>query len=131
MSLLNRALGMGRSLAESRMTETVTVGLFQDKTDETTGAPIRVLVESKYQGKARVKYPSLAITERSEPAQPVSVQEPYLSIPTGSPALAEGDEILITASAADSRLVGLTARVGGSPQQGQTTSHRYPLRELS
>ena len=129
MSMLNRALGMGRRLAVSRMTETVVVGLFEARTDE-NGDAASVLVEERYSGIGRVKYPSLTVSEHMEPSQPAQVQEPYLSIPSGSPALLAGDEVHVTASTADERLVGMTARIAGVPQSGQTTSHRYPLKEL-
>lgn len=122
-------LDAGRAMAESRMTETVTVGLFKDGTDE-NGDATRVLVTERYSGIGRIKYPSLAVSDRQEPSQPVGVQEPYLSIPTGSPALFEGDEVHVTASTVDDLLVGMTARIAGVPQSGQTTAHRYPLKEL-
>lgn len=130
MSLLNRALGMGRSLAESRMTETVSGGVWEDGTNENL-EPTRVLVDEHYAGKGRIKYPSLSVSDVSEPSQPVGVQEPYLSVPTGSTALVEGDEVEVSASTADSSLVGRRYTVMGAPQAGQTTSLRYPLKELS
>ncbi len=131
MSMLNRALGMGRMLADARMTETVTVGVYKDGTDETTGDPTRVLVEEHYSGKGRIKYASISVSDSSEPSQIVAVQEPLLSVPTGSPAVPVGDEVHVTASTADSSLVGRTYRVEGAPQAGQTTSHRYQLKQLS
>jgi hypothetical protein len=129
MSTLMRALGMGRQLAEARMTETVTVGLYKDGTDA-SGNATRVLVTERYSGKARIKYPSLAVTERSEPSQAFGVQELTLSIPMGSPAVREGDEARVTASTVDSSLVGRVYGIKGAPQSGQTTAHRYPLQEL-
>lgn len=131
MSMLNRALGMGRGLAESRMTETVTVGVYMDATDEATGDPVRVLVEEHYSGMARIKYPSLNVTPRDEPSQVVAVQQPLLSVPSSVSGVLEGDEVRVTASTVDASLVGRTYAVEGFPQSGQTTSHRLPLKELS
>lgn len=131
MSLLKNALGMGRNMADARMTEMVTIGLFEDRTDPVTLNPIRVLVEERYSGKARVKYPSGAVSNRSEPSQVVAEQDVMLSIPTGSPAAFEGDEVRVDASTADPSLVGRAYGIKGRPQAGQTTSHRYPLKELS
>lgn len=130
MSVLNRALGMGRRLAEARMTETVTVGLFEDGTDPATGNPTRVLVAERYAGKARIKYPTAVVQDRSEPSQVFGVQEPLLSIPTGSPAVLEGDEVHVESSAVDAALVGRAYTVQGAPQAGQTTSQRFSLKEL-
>ncbi|MEI3845322.1 MULTISPECIES: DUF6093 family protein [unclassified Microbacterium] len=131
MSLLTRALGMGRQLANARMTETVTAGRYKDGTDEETGNPTRVLVEAFYSGPARVKYVSLAVTEREEPSQVLAAQQPLMSVPTTAPAIPEGLEVHVESSSSDPGLVGRFYRVQGAPQAGQTTSHRYPLQELS
>ena len=129
MSLLNRALGMGRNLANVRMTETVTVGRYEDGTDEVTGDPIRVLAETHYTGPARVKYQSLTAMTRVEASQVFVEQEPMLSVPTGT-VLADGDEVHVQASTVDPLLVGRILYVHGAPQSGQTTSERYPLKEV-
>jgi hypothetical protein len=119
-----------RAEAESRMTDTVDVGLFEDGTDETTGNPTRVLVTERYSGKARVRLPSQNVTNAQAPSMPVAVQEPVLSIPWGSPRVFIGDEVLVTASD-DPVLVGRRFRVQGNAQAGQTTAHRYPLQEIT
>ena len=129
MSLLNRALGMGRRLAEARMTETVTVGSYRDGTGP-DGSPTRVLVELRYSGKGRVKYPSAAVSDRSDPSVVFGVQEPLLSPPTSASDVLEGDEVHVDSSTADLSLVGRVYGVQGAPQAGQTTSHRFSLKEL-
>lgn len=131
MSLLNRALGMGRMLAEARMTETVTVGVYQDGTDAATGEPTRVLVEQHYAGPGRIKYPSLGVTPANSPSLDAAAQVPYLSVTSDEATIQVGDEVHVTASTADSSLVGRTFKVEGRPQSGQTTSHRFPLIQLS
>ncbi len=113
------------------MTDTVTVGSFTDGTDPVTGDPTRVPVDTRYEGRGRIKYESLAVSEQDGAGSPVASQTPYLSIPTGSPRAFEGDAVWVTASTADDGLVGRTYQVTGAPQAGQTTSHRYPLKELS
>ncbi|WP_363551424.1 DUF6093 family protein [Microbacterium sp. LWH12-1.2] len=130
MSLLNRALDAGRRLADARMTETVEAGVFTDGVAP-DGSPTRVLVDERYTGKARVKYESLAVSESDNTSQLVATQTPFASIPTGSARLFEGDELHVTASTADGLLVGRKYTVAGSAQAGQTTAHRYPLKELS
>ena len=131
MSLLNRALAAGRRLADARMTETVTAGVYEEADPAPDGSPIHVLVEERYTGKARVKYESLAVSESDNTSQLVATQTPFASIPTGSARLFEGDELHVTASTADGLLVGRKYTVAGSAQAGQTTAHRYPLKELS
>lgn len=126
-----RILKRGRGFAEDRMSETVSGGKVEDGTDPVTLEPTHVLTVTRYAGKGRIKYPSLSVSDVSEPSQPVGVQEPYLSVPTGSTALVEGDGVVVTASSADGSLVGRWYTVMGAPQAGQTTSLRYPLKELS
>lgn len=131
---INAALPLLRAEANSRMTETVTVGSFDDGVGD-DGAPTRVPVETRYTGRARVRYASLATASTSiagdQIGQPVVVQSPYLSIPHGSPRLHEGDEVLVDSSASDELLVGRQYRVAGNGTIGTTTAHRYPLTELT
>lgn len=129
MSMLNRALGMGRRLAVSRMTETVVVGLFKDGTDE-NGDATRVLVTERYSGIARLRRAGRNVTNAQGPAMPVTVQEPVLSIPYGSPRLFDRDEVHVVASTDDELLVGRALAIQGDAIAGQTTAHRYPLTEL-
>lgn len=119
-----------RAQLERRMTETVEVGNFEDDV-AADGTPIRVLTTERYAGKGRIKYESLTVSDSDRSSQIVTVQRPVLSIPTGSPLLHEGDEVNVTASQADDVLVGRSFTVAGNPQAGQTSAHRYPLKELS
>ena len=119
-----------RAEAESRMTETVTVGLFRDKTDETTGDPIRVLIVERYSGPARIRWTGRGVTNAPGPSMPVTVQEPVLSIPHGSPRLFDRDEVLIVSSTTDPILPGRRLAIQGDAIAGQTTAARYPLTEL-
>ena len=126
-----RMLTRGRRLANARMSETVTGGSFVDGTDPETGDPTRIPDAVRYTGPGRIKYESLAVSDSSGTGSPVAAQTPFLSIPTGSPALFEGDEVVVDTSSADGVLVGRFYRVAGHPQAGQTTSNRYPLTELT
>lgn len=112
------------------MTETITVGTFEDGVDPVTGEPTRVPGEVKYSGKARIRLASREVTNAQGPGDPVAVQEPYLSVPYGTVRLFEGEQVLCTASAADELLVGRMFDITGSAQAGQTSAHRYPLDEL-
>lgn len=118
-----------RAQAESRMTETVTVGLFRDGTDA-NGDATRVLVEERYSGPARIRWTGRGVTNAQAPAMPVTVQEPVLSVPHGSPRLYDRDEVLITASTADPILIGRQVWIQGDAIAGQVTATRYPLTEL-
>lgn len=118
-----------RAQAESRMRDTVQVGIYKDVTDETTGDPTRVLVTGRYAGKARIRWGSREVTNTNAPAMPVTVQEPYLSVPFGTARFFDGDEVLCTGSD-DPILVGRVFRVQGDAVAGQVTAYKYPMEEL-
>lgn len=124
-----------RAEANSRMTESITVGTFEDGTDPETFEPTRTPVITRYEGLGRIRYASLATSGTASSSdqigQPVVVQSPYLSIPHGSPRLYEGDEVVVDASSADDLFVGRRYQVAGNATIGQTTAHRYPLAELT
>lgn len=126
---IDAALPGLRAEAESRMRETVTVGRFDDGVDEATGDPTRVLTLERYSGKGRVRWGSREVTNADAPSMPITVQEPYLSIPFGSPLLRDNDEVLCEGSD-DPVLVGRRFRIQGYPIAGAVTAHRYPLEEL-
>lgn len=131
MSVLKSALGWGRRVADSIMTETVEIGLYGDGVDAETGEATRVLVESRYVGKARVKYPSYAVAEQSPASQPIAQQDVVVSIPSGSGPVFQGDEVHVTASDVDPRVVGRRFAVKGQPLAGQTTAYRIPTIEMT
>lgn len=119
-----------RAEAESRMGELVQVGRFTDGVDEVTGDPTWDLVLERYAGRARIRWGSREVTNADAPSTPVTVQEPYLSVPFGTVLLRDNDEVLVVASESDQILVGRRFRVQGFPVAGAVTAHRYPLEEL-
>lgn len=131
----SRMLARGRQMAESRMSEKVQVGSFRDGVDEATGDPTRVIDHQRYplpggDGIARIRWGSREVTNADAPSMPITVQEPYLSVPFGSPLLKDNDEVLILSSEDDQILVGRRFRIQGYPVAGQVSAHRYPLEEL-
>lgn len=119
-----------RAQAESRMTETVQVGVFGEGFDPETGDTTRELLTERYAGVARVRYPGTAVST-SDRVQVVAVTDIVLSLPHGSPVAFDGDEVLVTASTSDGVLVGKSFRVEGGVQAGQVTAHRYRVTELT
>ena len=115
--------------AESRMTETVQIGIWADGTDEATGKATRVIVDERYSGMARVRYPSYAAAALSPSTQPISSQDVVISIPVGAAEVFEGDEILVTGSTSDGAVVGRWYTVKGRPLAGQTTAYRITVTE--
>lgn len=131
MSAVGTALGMGRRLAESRMTETVTVGVFEMRAASGSLDPVLTLVSTLYSGKARVKYPSASAVVKTPVDQQLAETNIVVSLPSGTVSVPTGHLVRVDASASDSALVGRFFRVKGPAQSGQTTAHRYPVVEES
>lgn len=127
----SRILARGRRMASERMSETVQVGLFGEGVDPETGDSTRVLLEERYTGPGRVRYPSLTVHDPEGAAQLIAVQDITVSLPADSPLCFQGDEVVVVSSEADAALVGKRYTVKGSAQVGQTSAHRYPVSELS
>lgn len=124
-------LAEGRAAANALMTEVVRIGQYTDSTDEETGNAVRSLVSVVYEGPGRVKYTANATRNSDSASQLLTTQDIVLSIPTGSPVVDEGNAVEVVSSAVDEGLAGRWFTVDGVAEMGQTTSHRYPVTELS
>lgn len=114
------------------MTETVTFyRVTGEETDPETLEVVEVR-ESIATTVARVTYRTLNVSDRESGTQLLASQSPELHVPVGAAAGVRGDDrAVVDASTSDDSLVGLTFRVAGSPQAGQTTAHRFPVEEIS
>lgn len=128
---MSYALEAGRRMAESRMTETVTVGRFEMVRSPGSLDPVLTLVETFYVGRARVKYPSASAQVKAPAGQQVAETNIVLSLPSSAAPVPAGAKARVAASASDVSLVGRMFRVEGPAQAGQTTAHRYPVVEES
>lgn len=129
--MIGGVLGMGRAMAESRMTETVTVGRFEKVRPPGSLDPVLTLVETFYSGVARVKYPSASSQVKAPAGQQIAETNIVVSLPSSSGSVPTGATVVVDSSAADSSLVRRRFRVDGPAQAGQTTAHRYPVVEGS
>jgi hypothetical protein len=127
MSALAGILGMGRALAESRMTETLqffTVALVFDG-DTLDDVETETSVGATTPG--RVKFTQSQGRDVEAGAQHPVVQRLEVHVPTGSRDVPVGTHVRVTASTADSLLVGNVYRVSERPAAGQTTAWRYAV----
>lgn len=124
-------LARGRARADQGMTETIRAGIWRDGTDPETGDAVRVLVTEHYSGPAQVTYPSTTVSITDATAQRVASQAPVIKVPVTAAILPEGDTVDVEDSSADIKLIGRRYTIEGAPQGGQTTSHRYPAKELT
>lgn len=120
-----------RAEAESRMTETVTIGTFEMIREPGSLRTVLTLVETLYTGIARVKYPYATSMSKVPAGQQLAETSIIVSVPHGTPPVQTGSMIRVDASAADATLVGRMFTVDGQAQSGQTTAHRYPVVEES
>lgn len=125
------ALEDGRRMAESRMSETVTVGRFEMVRPPGSLDPVLTLVDTFYAGVARVKYPSASASVKSPAGQQVAETNIVVSLPSDSGRVPTGAFVRVDESISDGSLVGRMFRVDGPAQAGQTTAHRYPVVEES
>ena len=133
MSVLLGALNVGRSRAESRMTETVTFyRVTGTHRDPDTLLDVEDRLDLHVGIPARMKLSTLTVSERNIPGQQIAVQSPEVHVPVGAtPNVKVDDYCIVTASTADASLVNRKMRVAGKPQAGQVTAHRYPVSEVS
>lgn len=120
-----------RAEAESRMTETVTVGRFELVRPSGSLDSVLTLVETFYAGIARVKFPYASTAAKSPAGQQLVETNIVLSLPSSAASVPTGAGVRVDGSSADSALVGRMLRVDGPAQAGQTTAHRYPVVEES
>lgn len=129
--MIGGVLGLGRGLAESRMTEMVTVGRVELVPVPGTLDTVPTLVESYYAGIARVKFPSASAQVKVPAGQQIAETSIVVSLPASAALVPTGSMVRVDDSASDPALVGRWFRIDGQAQSGQTTAHRYPVVEES
>ena len=125
---VDAALPYFRAQAESRMSETVQVTTTEKQ--DTGGFDPEQVPTTHYSGRARVKFASQVVSDREVAGQFPVVQSVELHLPSGT-VVPRGSVAEVTASTADSSLVGRRFTVTGLPQAGQTTAARYPVEVVS
>lgn len=128
---ISQALPGMRAEAESRMTETVTIGRFEQVQIPGSLVTDLTLVETFYTGVARVKFPYATSLSKVSAGQQLAETSIIVSVPHETQRIPTGSMIRVDASAADATLVGRMFTVDGQAQAGQTTAHRYPVVEES
>jgi hypothetical protein len=117
-----------RAEAESRMTETVRVGVLTEDTDPDTLDVVKILTPV-YEGKARIRFPQNPSGEVDAAGQLIVKQDSILSLPWGTPGVVPDMRAVIDASTQDGSLAGRVFRVKGFAAAGQTTATRFTVEE--
>ena len=129
MSIVSGALSMGRTLAESLMTDTVRVFRRTESGDfdDVTGEPAYTDTEL-YEGPGRLVLRSSVVRDVDAGHQLQALQGPRLDLPVeGTDDIESGARFEVTASASDSALVGVSGVVSGGFPQTYATARRLPV----
>jgi hypothetical protein len=122
---------MGRGMAGSRMTETVRIGTATPGDFDPIGGTYPDTITLHYSGPARIKYPSMVVSEKTPVGQVLASQSVVLSLPVGMAGAVElNDTVWVDASTADPDLVGEMFQIAGESQKGQVTSSRFPVNTI-
>lgn len=124
-------LSWGRTLAESRMTETVIIRRRSGTTEDSETLTETPVFETLYEGPARVKFSQNQPDEKSQASQLPVVSQPEVHLPVSASIVPSGAEITVTASSVDSLIVGRVFTVVGLPVGGQVTARRYMVQEVA
>ena len=125
MSVLGGTLGLGRALAESRMTDTVNATRAGEKEwDEEAGEHVAAVI-SVYTGPARIKHASSTPKDVEAGSQLLTVGQLEVHVPVGSPVFEADDLITVTACPTRADQVGRVFVVIAPFDGSQTTAVRY------
>jgi hypothetical protein len=128
VSIISGSLGIGRRLAATLMTDTVTIERESEPFLYEATGQVGHTVTTVYAGPARFRMLSQAVSEVDAGGQLLGVQSPRLDLPVvGSEGVRIGDVFTVTASESDSALVGLTGRVAGVAPITLATARRVPV----
>ena len=133
MSILTGALAMGRTLAESRMTDAVTVTRKDGEPvlDDETGDLVQTY-ETIYAGPCRLVLRSGVVRDVDAQSQLLGVQRLELHVPVAGTSDIRNDDLFeLTASTGDPSLVGLTGVVVGMFPHTGSTARRLPVEVAS
>jgi hypothetical protein len=133
MTILTGTLGMGRTWAEARMTDTCQIGtvstdaVLNEETGEyeSTFTPV-------YDGICEFKAPTTAAGEINAAGQLLVEQDAILKLPVAtSTDVAKDMEVRVTGSLTDPGLPGTVARIKGPAVGSYTTARRFSVEVTS
>ena len=131
MTMFDGALSLGRSWAESRMTDTVRVFRRVLGPVGVDGNPT-VTDTDIYVGPCRLVLRSSVVRDVDAQSQLLAVQQPELHLPVaGSFGVKNADLFVMTGSVGDPALVGLEGVVAGMFPHSGSTARRLPVEVFS
>lgn len=123
---LTGVLGMGRNVAEARMTETWRIGTITETTEPDTYDVVQVL-DAVYDGPARYKPEGTVPQVREAAGRLVTEQGPELHLPAGTSGVEIDMVAVCDACPDDASMVGMVVRIAGRPSRGQVTAARFKV----
>ena len=127
MNMFSGALSMGRSWAESRMSDRVRVFRRVLGPIGEDGNPT-VVDSDVYVGKCRLVLRSSVVRDVDAQSQLLAIQQPELHLPVaGSVGVKNADRFVLLESEGDPSLVGLSGHVAGMFPHTGSTARRLPV----
>ena len=123
--MIGGVLGMGRRMAESRMTDSCRVTREGPKVwDEDAGEYVQVPV-LVFLGVCRVKHPTTSAKDADSGSQLLAVSSLEVHLPMAAEAVRVGDVVEITASETRAAMAGRRFKVAAPFDGSQTTALRF------
>lgn len=119
-------LGLGRTMAESRMSDRCKVSRFEKSSvlDEDTGT-YPVIEVISYTGPCRIKHPTTPGKDVDAGSQLVVVSQTEVHLPLSAVGVLPGDDVLITSSPSRPDQVGRKFTIDAPFDGSQTTALRF------
>jgi hypothetical protein len=127
---MESALYRGRRMIEGRMVDMCVVRRRTGQTTAPTGV-ITPTFSTVYTGKCRIQADSETGAERDVGQARIMITRLTLQIPIAAPALKDGDEVTISVSLYDDRLVGRKYTVRDVPAKTEATARRVGMIEVT
>lgn len=126
--MITGVLGMGRRMAESRMSDMCKVSRFEKSSvlDDDTGT-YPVIEVISYTGPCRVKHPSTSGKDADAGSQLVVISQVEVHLPLSAVGVLPGDEVLITLCPTRPDQVGRKFTIDSAFDGSQTTALRYRI----
>lgn len=131
MSLVSRSLGMGRALAEARMTEVFTFYTVTRGEDPVTLQPVDVEHVIAANVKGRLRITSSVWSDKAIAGQEPATMQREVHVPLGTAVVGPSVFVRVVSSTVDPSIVGRVFRTGMRSGGGQVTAARYPVEEVS
>ena len=132
MSIMGGAVAMGRSMAESLMSDSCIIQRKSATSVNEETLEVSQTVTTIYEGICRLTMQSTSVRDAESGSRVLLEQGARLDVPISGTSQIEPDDIVtFTQSEFDSSLVNRKFRISGVNHQSQATARRFPVTEVT